>query len=407
MTCPVALSMAGYNYSCKQITSLEAQCRPATEQEMKEFAIEFVAMNAAAVAMPFAIGGAATTVLPAMMANPAIVSGAFRIVRIGNSVYSINNAAKECQGFDSMTNDEKTKCVLAAGYAVTATVDGGLAGAGFFSTGSQLLTGVEIGNDVANLALGGVNAYNRCEGGTNSECYWALISSGIDLVALGVDVNQAKQWSKANLKVEVEDIPETIKPENESTLKFNVRQEIYKTNNYMASVQPAEITQLDSHTITIKLGNNQFLMIDLNDPVVNSNLNEVQKLLDGVEESKYKGIVNEYLRQFTDPSAIKGDYIEYDLRMANAALNNQPISLGESMKNNQMVCLEKACFSALALEKAGYSGGVVLDFFNGQSIGHAELSALWSDPFVRLDQQKYLFPPETIELIQRINLFGK
>ncbi|MDD3999003.1 MAG: hypothetical protein PHR98_02795, partial [Candidatus Shapirobacteria bacterium] len=41
------------------------------------------------------------------------------------------------------------------------------------------------------------------------DCYYALISSGIDLVALGVDINQAKQWSKANLKIEVETLLDT------------------------------------------------------------------------------------------------------------------------------------------------------------------------------------------------------
>jgi len=247
-TCPQALSIPGFDYSCKQVTSLEAKCRPATDEEMKKFVVEFVAMNAAAVAMPFAIGGAATTILPAMMANPAIVSGAYRVIRIGNAAYAINNAANECQGFESMNDDQKMKCVLAAGYAVTATVDGGLAGAGFVSKGSAILSGIEVGNDVANLALGGVNAYNQCQGGTDRDCYYALISSGIDLVSLGVDINQAKQWSKTNLITKAEEIPKIItNPENiiETENKFDVLPSEWKnTIDKIINNQPTNISIL-------------------------------------------------------------------------------------------------------------------------------------------------------------------
>jgi len=196
--CPAPRPEKGsqYNYSCKQVSTDRGQCRPPTPEEGRDTAVEIAGLTAATVASVLA--------LPAVITNPAIASTAFRIVRIGNAAYAINNAANECQSFESMTNDEKIKCALAAGYAVTATVDGGLAGAGLVTKGSALLSGIEVGNDVVNLALGGVNAYNQCQGGTDRDCYYALISSGIDLVALGIDINQAKQWSRANLNVKIE-----------------------------------------------------------------------------------------------------------------------------------------------------------------------------------------------------------
>ncbi len=203
--CPAPRPEKGsqYNYSCKQVSTDRGECRPPTPEEGRDVAIEIVGAELAAVASVLAI--------PAVITNPAVLSTTFRIVRIGNAAYAINNAANECQSFESMTNDEKLKCVLAAGYAITATFDAGLAGAGIINpAGSPLLSGIEVTNDVANLALGGVNAYNQCQNGTDEDCYAALISSGIDLIALGADINQSKQWSKTNLKIEVEDLPKTI-----------------------------------------------------------------------------------------------------------------------------------------------------------------------------------------------------
>jgi hypothetical protein len=239
--CPAPRPEKGsqYNYSCKQVSTDRGQCRPPTPEEGRDTAVEIAGLTAATVASVLA--------LPAVITNPAIASTAFRIVRIGNAAYAINNAANECQSFESMTNDEKIKCALAAGYALTSTVDAGLAGVGFINPGgSAFLSAVEVGNDVANLALGGVNAYNQCQGGTDRDCYYALISSGIDLVALGVDINQAKQWSKANLHVKVDNLPKENISYQANMYKMTGNSGLSYSNSGMRT--PEEIRALETLT---------------------------------------------------------------------------------------------------------------------------------------------------------------
>ena len=186
-------------------------------------------------------------------------------------------------------------------------------------------------------------------------------------------------------------------------MTFNIEDQQIKMPSYNTESEAVQITKISPTKIIIQNGDQQLLSVDLEDPLLRQQVKNAINAVSNLPSEEQSLALYDYSSQF-----MTKDLEQYSEIMSQAAKTGTPVSLSQSISENNAVCFERHCF--LNIVNNAMDKQRVLDYFissNPDAAGHVTNSLITKDPLARLADFKdtLLFDTSNIGLIQRVNLF--